>query len=289
MRQTACARRFLPAMIGGGTWEGAHARHEAAGVRQPARRRGGGVAARGARAAGGDAGDRISSYPGAPELSAGLWRHFAKGLSETGYRRGPQRRDRISLGRTMTMRTLPELAADLVRRQVAVIVAPGGTPRPSRPKRRPRPFRSSSASGTDPVEVGLVASLNRPGGNVTGVSSMNSELAAKRLGCCMRWCRTLALRRAGQSDQSAMPKPLTRDVQATRFRRSGGRSKFSAASTAREIDAAFAKLAQKRADALFVSPDPLLDNRRVQLRHAGGTSTRCRRSIPSARMSRPAD
>ena len=46
MRQTACARRFLPAMIGGGTWEGAHARHEAAGVRQPARRRGGRVAAR---------------------------------------------------------------------------------------------------------------------------------------------------------------------------------------------------------------------------------------------------
>ena len=72
MRQTACARRFLPAMIGGGTWEGAHARHEAAGVRQPARRRGGGVAARGARAAAGDAGGRLSwkSYGARPTRAA---------------------------------------------------------------------------------------------------------------------------------------------------------------------------------------------------------------------------
>ena len=60
------------------------------------------------------------------------------------------------------------LAADLVRRQVAVIVVPSSTLRRSRPRPRPRRFRSSSAVGDDPVKLGLVASLNRPGGNAHG-------------------------------------------------------------------------------------------------------------------------
>ena len=82
MRQTACARRLLPAMIGGGTWEGAHARHEATGVRQRARRRGRRLADRGASAAGGMPVGVGFFCPGSPaNLNAHLrGRHFGKGM-----------------------------------------------------------------------------------------------------------------------------------------------------------------------------------------------------------------
>ena len=87
-----------PAMIGGGTWEGAHARHEAAGVHQPARRRGGGVAARRARAAGGEAADhRVlgCEYAFRPEP---MDRRFCAAAARTRLDRGPDCRDRVSLG-----------------------------------------------------------------------------------------------------------------------------------------------------------------------------------------------
>ena len=77
---------------------------------------------------------------------------------------------------------LPALVAELVRRSVAVIATPGCSPRRSRPKLQPRRSRSSSASGEDPVKLGLVASLARPGGNATGINFFTAELVAKRLG-----------------------------------------------------------------------------------------------------------
>ena len=75
---------------------------------------------------------------------------------------------------------LPALAADMVRRRVAVIVSPIA-PRRSRPKRRRQLSRLSSSIGADPVKLGLVASLNRPGGNATGISDIGVQLGAKRL------------------------------------------------------------------------------------------------------------
>ena len=184
MRQTACARRFLPAMIGGGTWEGAHARHEATGVRQPARRRGGGVAARGARAAAGDAGDRVSTgCRPMPPLAVAA---FHQGLNETGYVEGQNVAIEYRWLEGQYDR-LPALAADLVRRQVAVIATP------ARSVARRRQGGNSTIPivfgvPADPVRLGLVASLARPGGNATGINFLSSELAAKRLGFCVSCC-----------------------------------------------------------------------------------------------------
>ena len=113
-----------------------------------------------------------------------LWialRAFRQGLKETGYVEGENvaieyRWAEVNIDR------LPDLAAELVRRQVAVIVTPGVASRRSRPKRRPRPFRSSSRIGDDPVKLGLVASLARPGGNLTGINFLNQRVGGKAAG-----------------------------------------------------------------------------------------------------------
>ena len=123
MRQTACARRFLPAMIGGGTWEGAHARHEAAGVRHAARRRGGGVAARGARAAAErSAADRFPAITGSPGAQAGRRRASGRVCAIGLHRRRTNMRIeyRWSAG---DVERLPRFAAELVRLGPDVIVA----------------------------------------------------------------------------------------------------------------------------------------------------------------------
>jgi hypothetical protein len=96
LRQTACARRFLPAMIGSGTWEGAHARHEAAGVRRPARRSGGGVAARG-------------------DTETPIRVPFLKALEESGFAAGRNVAIEYRFAEGHDERS-PVLAAELVRR-----------------------------------------------------------------------------------------------------------------------------------------------------------------------------
>ena len=107
-------------------------------------------------------------------------RAFRQGLKETGYVEGENVAIEYRWAENQFDR-LPALAAELVRRQVAVIAATGGTPRRSRPRRQPRRSPSSSVTGDDPVRLGLVASLARPGGNVTGINFFSTELAAKRL------------------------------------------------------------------------------------------------------------
>ena len=120
------------------------------------------------------------------------------------------------------------------------------------------------STGVDPVKVGLVASLNRPGGNVTGVSSMTGELGTKQLGLLQE-----LLSGATRFAVLANPNNETTEAVIENLRTAalaiGVQIDVFYAGTNRDIDTVFASLAQKRVDALLVSPDPLFANRRVQL------------------------
>jgi putative tryptophan/tyrosine transport system substrate-binding protein len=180
---------------------------------------------------------------------------FRKGLLEIGFTEGRNVSIEFRFAHNDDGR-VPELLSDLVRRRVAVIATPGSMPAALAAKAATTTIPVAFSVGTDPVEVGLVASLNRPGGNITGISSLNSELGAKRLGLLHELLPVNPNNPAGDF--------LARDVQAA-ARAIGRQVEIFSAGTPREIDAAFASLVQSRADALLVGADPLLDTRRVQL------------------------
>jgi putative ABC transport system substrate-binding protein len=188
---------------------------------------------------------------------------FRKGLNETGFVEGRNVTIEFRFGYN-DIAQLPKLAADLVDRRVAVIATPGSTPSALAAKAATATIPIVFGIGPDPVEIGLVASLNRPGGNVTGISSMNAELGAKRLGFLHELLPSAVRFAVLVNPNNRNAEPLTRDAQATASA-IGREIEIFAAGSAREIDAAFVSLLQKRADALLVSPDPLFDSRRVQL------------------------
>jgi putative tryptophan/tyrosine transport system substrate-binding protein len=202
-------------------------------------------------------------YPGVPELSAGIVAAFRKGLGETGFAEGRNVAVEFRFAYNDNAR-LSELAADLVRRRVAVIATPGSTPSALAAKGATTAIPIVFSIGTDPVEVGLVASFNRPGGNVTGISSLNSELAAKRLGLLHELLPNAVCFAVLVNPNNPNADTLARDAKAAGLV-IGREIEILASGTTRDIDAAFASSVQKRADALLVSPDPLLDNRRVQI------------------------
>jgi putative ABC transport system substrate-binding protein len=202
-------------------------------------------------------------YPGTPELSTGVVAAFRKGLGEAGFTEGRNVTVEFRFAYGDNAR-LPELMADLLRRRVAVIVTPGSTQAALAAKAATSSIPVVFGVGTDPVEIGLVTSLSRPGGNVTGITSLNSELAAKRLGLMLELLPNAVRFAVLVNPSSRNAEALTRDAQAAAST-IGRQVEILAATTPREIDAAFADVAQKRADALVVSPEPLLDNRRLQL------------------------
>jgi putative ABC transport system substrate-binding protein len=202
-------------------------------------------------------------YPGAPEANANLVAAFRKGLSETGYVEGQNVAIEYRWADNQYDR-LPAMAADLVRRQVAVIAAAASTAAAVAAKAATKTIPIVFSGGGDPVQTGLVASLNRPGGNVTGISSMNVELGAKRLGILHELLPSATRFAVLVNPNSPLTEPFVADVRAAAG--AIGRSiEVLTASTNREIDAAFANLVQKRAEALVILPDPLFINRRVQL------------------------
>src|SRR5215211_416993 len=187
---------------------------------------------------------------------------FRQGIRETGYVEGQNVAIEYRWAHYQAQR-LPDLAADLVRRQVTVIAA-HDTPSSIVAKAATTAIPIVFASGGDPVELGLVASLNRPGGNVTGVTFVGAELGAKRLGL-LHELQPGAVRVGVLVDPNyALTQSFVSDVQAAALS-IGKQIEILEAPTGRDIDTVFASLAQKPIDALLVGPGTLFNNRRVQL------------------------
>jgi ABC-type uncharacterized transport system substrate-binding protein len=159
---------------------------------------------------------------------------------------------------------LAALAADLVRRQVAVIVTMGGEVSALAAKAASATIPIVFVAGGDPVRSGLVTSVHRPGGNITGVSTLIFELEPKRLGL-MRELRPNATTIAVLVDPNSPNAEMqVNDIQAA-ARGVGGEITMLNASTIRDIDAAFVRLVEMRADALLVVANPIFFNRTAQL------------------------
>ena len=202
-------------------------------------------------------------HVGLPEASTNVLTSFHRGLGEIGYVESRNVAIEYRWARNDPDR-LPELASDLVRRQVAVIVALQGTAAALAAKAATTAIPIVFGTGADPVQTGLVASLSRPGGNVTGVSSLSGEVVAKRLGF-LRELLPRATRFAlliNPNESSAETQASAVQVAASTLER---QLDVLTASTNREIDRAFASLMQKKAEALLVSGAVLFSERRVQI------------------------
>ena len=193
-------------------------------------------------------------------------RAFRQGLKDTGYVEGENVTIEYRWAEGQNDR-LPALAAELVRRPVAVLAAPGSANLALAAKGATTTIPIVFAVGEDPVRLGLVASLARPGSNLTGLNFFNTELAAKRLGL-LRELVPAATRVAvlvNPADATNTETTL-RDVQSA-ARDMGLQIQVLNAGTSREIDAAFATFGRERPDVLFVDGNAFFNSRRVQLVH----------------------
>jgi putative tryptophan/tyrosine transport system substrate-binding protein len=197
-----------------------------------------------------------------PEGYAPMVTAFGQGLKEAGYVEGHNVAIEFRWAEGHYDR-LPALAAELVRRQVAGIVT-GGTPPALAAKSATSTIPIVINVGIDPIQFGLVASLNRPGGNVTGLAVLTVELAAKRLELLHELLRTATVVAVLVNPTTPLTEPELRGLRdAARFL--GLQLHVVNASTESEIDAAFGTLSELRAGALVVSVDPFLNNQRAQI------------------------
>jgi putative ABC transport system substrate-binding protein len=185
-----------------------------------------------------------------------------KGLREAGYAEGQNVAIEYRWAEGHYDR-LPALAADLVHRQVAVIVT-GGTPPAFAAKAVTSTIPIVINVGIDPVQAGLIASLNRPGGNVTGLALLTVELAAKRLELLHELLHTATVVAMLVNPTTPLTEPETRGV-LDAGRSLGLQLHVLNASTESEIDTAFRTLVELRAGALIVSVDLFLNNQRAQI------------------------
>jgi putative ABC transport system substrate-binding protein len=201
-----------------------------------------------------------------PDALADRLRAFRQGLAETGYVEG----DNVTIAYRWAENKLdrvPELAADLIGRRVAVMLAGGSTAAIFAAKAATTTIPIVFIVGEDPARLGLVASLARPGGNLTGINFFNTELVAKQL----EFLRELVPRAAHVAvfvnpTNVRNAEAVERDAQPA-ARAIGLQLQILRVSTSREIDAAFATFARDPPDALFVGSDGFLNSRRVQFVH----------------------
>jgi putative ABC transport system substrate-binding protein len=188
---------------------------------------------------------------------------FRKGLSETGYMEGRNVAFEFRTADGQNDR-LPALAAELARRPVAVILTLGSTPAALAAKGATSTIPIVFDVGTDPVKIGLVASLNRPGGNLTGFAQLSVEGAAKRLQMLRDLLPTAKSIALLVNQTNPVSDSAINDVQvaAHSLRLT---VQLLKASTESDIDAVFATLASQPADALYVDGDQFFFSRRVQL------------------------
>jgi putative tryptophan/tyrosine transport system substrate-binding protein len=199
---------------------------------------------------------------GSPDAYTHLLTAFRQGLAETGYVEGQNAAIEFRWAKGQFDR-LPALASDLVQRRVAVIATTGTT----------SALAAKAATATiplvflgadDPVKFGLVASLNRPGGNATGLNVLTSELTGKRLELARELVPAAAVVAVLINPKSPEAEPQLRDVQ-TAARVIGQQIHILNASTERDVDTAFATLVQQLDGALLVTNDAFFHDQREQL------------------------
>jgi ABC-type uncharacterized transport system substrate-binding protein len=199
-----------------------------------------------------------------PEVSATRLRIFREGLKEAGYVEGQN----VAIEYRWTEGQndlLPKLAAELVQLRVAVIVAASGTLGAAAAKAATTTVPIVFGVATDPVKAGLVASLNRPGGNLTGVTNLNVEIAPKRLELLHTLLPAATVFGALVDPTGlVLADDFTRGVQAA-ARDLGLQLHVLNASTDRDFDSVFAALVQLHASALIIGPSSLFSSRSEQL------------------------
>jgi putative ABC transport system substrate-binding protein len=218
--------------------------------------------------------------PRSPDGMTERVRAFRQGLKNTGIVEGENVAIEYRWAENQIDR-LPALAADLVRRRVAVIAAPGGAASALAAKAATSTIPIVFTVNEDPVRLGLVASLARPGGNATGINFLSGELVAKRLELLRELVPGAARVALLVNPTAATSAERTLlDVEPA-ARAIGLQIQVVNASTGREIDAAFATFVRERPDALFVGSDALFVSRRVQLANLAS-----RHAVPATYSSR---
>jgi putative tryptophan/tyrosine transport system substrate-binding protein len=202
-------------------------------------------------------------HTGSPEVPPSLVAGFRQGLSEAGFIDGRNVTIEFRWGHNDKDR-LQELVADLVHRRVDVIATPNSGAAALAAKAATTAIPIVFNSSENPVKLGLVASYNRPGGNLTGVTSLSHELGSKRLGL-LHELLPGATRFALLVQEGYFPNEvIIADLRAAASIL-GFQIELLSAGNNRDIDMAFATLLQGRADALLTAPSPLFGERRLQL------------------------
>ncbi len=188
---------------------------------------------------------------------------FRRGLSETGYIEGRNVVIEYRYADGQYDR-LPAMAADLVNQKVTAIVATAGTPTIRAAKAATATIPIIFVIGSDPVMFGLVASLNRPGGNITGITLLAAETAAKRLSLLLELVPTAAVIGVLVNPNNPITRPQLTELQDA-VRALGRQSRVLNASSESDFETAFAAVDRQHIDAFLVAADPFFDDRSTQL------------------------